>query len=89
MIEYSVILKRHPGSSRPDVCIFRDEDREKAIAEMLKYARTEGFSVQDKDGRYTISTIELVAREPIYGAPVISRQAYHEIFDHLGRRRDE
>lgn len=89
MIEYEVILKRGPRSSRPDVCIFRDEDREKAINEMLKYTNKYGFTVLDKDGRYTIANVELVEREPIVGAPVISRKSWIEIFDETGARRKE
>lgn len=87
MVEYSVILKRFPGSSRPDVCIFRDEDREKALKEMLAYANKHGFSVYDSDGHYTIASIHLVEKEPIAGAPVLSEYAYHELFDCCGNRR--
>lgn len=89
MIEYSVMLKRFPGSSRPDVCIFRDEDREKALAEMHRYGTKEGFTVQDRDGRFTIETIQLVEQEPVVGAPVLSVKSWHELFDHLGNRRPE
>lgn len=88
MVEYSVILKRFQGSSRPDVCIFRDEDREKAIREMARYARENGFTVKDRDGTFTIATIQLVEKEPIAGAPEISRKSWHELFDHLGNRRE-
>ncbi len=89
MIEYSVILKRYPGSSRPNVVVFRDEDREKALKVMEQYDRKNGFTVQDPDGRFTIETILLVEREPITGAPILSSTPYHELFDHLGRRRDK
>jgi len=88
LVEYSVILKRHKGSSRPDVIVFRDEDREKAIAEMRKYAQKNGFTVQDRDGRFTIATIVLEEKEPIVGAPVLSTIPYHELFDHLGNRKE-
>jgi len=87
MIEYSVMLKRFPGSSRPDVCIFRDYDREKAIREMRNYANKNGFSIHDPDGHYTIAGIHLIEKEPIVGAPIISELAYHELFDYLGNRR--
>ena len=87
MIEYSVILKRFPGSSRPDVCIFRDDDREKAIKAMAKYNKENGFSIHDRDGHFTIASIHLVEKEPIVGAPIISELAYHELFDHLGNRK--
>lgn len=89
MVEYSVMLKRFEGSSRPDVCIFRNEDRGKAIKAMRDYDRKYGFTVQDSDGRFTIATIELVEKEPIFGAPVLSVMKYHELFDHLGNRKTE
>lgn len=81
MIEYWVVLKRHRGSTRPDVCLFRDEDRNAALREMRRYCRTNGFTVQDKDGRFTIADIQLVEQEPIAGAPVISVKSYHELFE--------
>lgn len=80
MIEYSVKLKRHPGSNRPDVIVFRDEDRNKAVKEMKKYCQENGFTVKDKDGRFTIADIVLVEQEPIAGAPVISETPYIELF---------
>ena len=89
MVEYSVILKRFPGSSRPDVCIFRDEDREAAIREMQKYVKKNGFSVQDTDGRFTVSGVELVEKEPIAGAPIINVTTYIELFDIYDNRRKE
>lgn len=87
MIEYSVMLERHKGSSRPDVCVFSDYDREAAIAEMGAYCKKNGFTVYDHDGRFTVADIVLVAREPVVGAPVISRTPYIEIFDIYGNRR--
>ena len=89
MIAYSVILKRFPGSSRPDVCIFRDEDREAAIREMQKYVRKNGFTIQDTDGRYTISSVVLVEKEPVVGSPVKSVTRYHDLFDECDNRRKE
>lgn len=86
MIEFSVVLKRHEGSSRSDVIIFRDEDREKAISEMKKYVKENGFTVRDRDGRYTISTVALVEKEPIAGSPVLSITPYHKLFDNFGNR---
>lgn len=79
MIEYHVMLKR--GTSRPDVCIFRDEDRKLALLEMQKYCKRNGFSIHDKDGWFTIRDIVLVEKEPIAGSPVISEKSYHELFD--------
>ena len=89
MVEYSVMLKRFPGSSRPDVCIFRDDDREKAIAEMRKYVKTNGFTVTDMDGRFTIQSVQLAEKESIYGAPVLSVTAYFQIFNEWDERRKE
>lgn len=81
MVEYSVILRRHKGSTRPDVCVFRDEDRNKALREMQKYSQKNGFSVHDKDGWFTIADIVLEEKEPIAGAPVISVTPYRELFN--------
>lgn len=81
MIEYHVMLKRFPGSSRPDVCVFRDDNRETALKEMHKYVKQNGFTVWDKDGHYTIENVVLMEKEPIVGAPVLSETPYHELFD--------
>ena len=89
MIEYSVILERYKGSSRPNVCVFSDYDRETAISQMGVYCKKNGFSVYDKDGRFTVANIALIAKEPIVGAPVISRTSYCELFDIYGNRKKE
>lgn len=89
MVQYSVILKRYEGSSRPDVIIFQDEDREKAISEMKKYVKANGFTVYDRDGRFTIKTVVLEEKEPIVGSPVLSIIPYHKLFDHLDNRISE
>ena len=81
MIEYHVMLRRHKGSARPDVCVFRDSDRKTALREMRKYYRENGFTVHDRDGRFTIADITLVEREPIVGAPVISETPYYKLFN--------
>ena len=86
MVEYSVILERHAGSHRPNVCIYQDEDQEKAIREMHRYGMSKGFVVEDHDGRSTIATILLVEKEPIAGAPVLSATPWHELFDCHGNR---
>lgn len=72
MIEYNVILQRHKGSARPDVCIFQSENRREAIKAMHRYGMKEGFIVRDSDGTHTIETIALVAKEPVAGSPVLS-----------------
>ena len=81
MVEYQVMLKRHQGSSRPDVCIFRDENRDAALRAMRNYGKTYGFCVADPDGRHTIADIVLIEKEPIHGAPVLSTRSYWELFD--------
>lgn len=86
MVQYSVILKRYEGSPRPDVVVFRDEDRERAISEMRKYVQKNGFSVDDRDGRFTIKTVVLEEKEPVAGAPVLSSIPYYKLFDPNGRR---
>lgn len=86
MVEYSVMLIRHKGSTRPNVCIFRDENREAAIREMHRYGMNKGFVVEGLDGRYTIETILLVEKEPVAGAPVLSATPWHELFDCHGNR---
>lgn len=87
MVEYEVILKRYEGSSRPDVCVFRDENRELAIREMGKYVNKYGFTVVDRDGRFTIAGVHLIEKEPIAGSPIISEVNYYDIFDIYGNRR--
>ena len=81
MVEYSVVLKRHRGSPRPNVTLFRDEDRDVALRMMRKYVKENGFTILDHDGRFTIADVLLVAQEPIVGAPVLSVTTYRELFD--------
>ena len=87
MIEYNVILHRHKGSTRPDVCIFQSENRNEAIKAMRRYGMKEGFVVRDPDGMFTIATIALVAKEPIAGAPILSVELWEELFDVHGERK--
>ena len=81
MIEYSVMLKRFPGSSRPDVCIFRDENRDIALREMHKYVKHNGFSIHDRNEYSTIADVVLVEKEPVVGSPVISETPYCKLFN--------
>lgn len=82
---YRVVLKRHKDSNRPDVCIFYDEDSEKAIKEMKKYNDKNGFSIQDKDGRFTIANI--ILRKTTGTGEVLSETSYRELYDVYGNRR--
>jgi hypothetical protein len=81
MIEYSVMLKRFPGSSRSDVCIFRDENRDVALCEMHRYVKHNGFSIHERDGHFTIADVVLIEKEPIVGSPVISETSYCKLFN--------
>ena len=76
---YDVILKRHSGSARKDVCIFYDEDKELAIKKMAEYVKKNGFSITEEDGRFSIATIILRERKPT--GEIIKETPYHEIFD--------
>ena len=71
------------------MCIFRDEDKEKAIKAMADYDRKYGFSIQDSDGWHTIAGIHLVEKRPVIGEPILHECEYLDIFDCLGRRRAE
>lgn len=84
---YDVILKRHNGSSRPDVCIFYDEDKELDIAAMANYDRKNAFTITEKDGRFSIADIILRERKPT--GEVISEKPYREIFDTVTGKRIE
>lgn len=83
-IIYDVIAKRHSGNSRPDVCLFYDEDREKSIEFMKKYAKKKGFVIEDKDGVFTIADIILREREST--GKKLSDTSYRELFDAIGKR---
>jgi hypothetical protein len=85
-IVYDVIAKRHRNSTRPNVCLFYDEDREKAIRFMKEYDKKNGFSIQETDGRFTIAN--LILRERTTTGETISETPYIEIFDIYGNRRE-
>lgn len=87
MVEYSVVLRRHKGSSRPDVYIFSNYDRETAIMEMRRYVVKNGFTVYDHDGRFTVADVVLIEKEPIVGAPILSETPYIKLFDVYDNRR--
>ena len=81
---YDVIAKRHRGSSQPDVVLFYDEDKEKAISEMKKYVDKNGFVIIENEGRFTIGDVVLREREST--GKEISRKSYRELFDIFGKR---
>ena len=72
MIEYYVILRRRAR----DVCVFRDEDKQKAVAFMRDYVKRNGFTIVEKDGRFTVSDVVLSVRESIVNGRVLSETSY-------------
>jgi len=89
-IVYDVLLvsqhyKPIVGYAGPEkyICIFYDEDREKAISEMNKYVKRHGFVTPD--GQFSVK--DVVLRKRTYTGEEISRMSYIEIFDGLDRRR--
>lgn len=66
-IIYDVLLKRHFNpvtgySGKPEyICVFYDEDRKKALAEMRKYVKNRGFATPD--GKFTVADVVLRERE--------------------------
>lgn len=81
---YDVIAKRHRGSSRPDVVLFYDEDRETSIKFMQKYDKANGFTITEKDGKSTIA--DIILRERTATGEKISDTPYIELFDVYGKR---
>ena len=77
--KYSVILERGAGALRPDVCIFYDEDRSVALKEMQKYVKSHGFTVDDRDGRFTIADV-LLRKSKLTGE-IVSETPYRKLFD--------
>lgn len=59
------------------ICIFYDENRNKALKEMQKYVKGHGFTTPDK--KYTIKDVVLRERKPT--GEVIRITSYHKLFD--------
>lgn len=78
-IIYDVIAKRHEGSSRSDVVLFYDEDKNLAISKMAEYVKKNGFSLTEKDGRFSIA--DVILRERKSTGEVISEIPYYKIFN--------
>lgn len=81
---YDVVAKRYRGSSRSDVVLFYDEDIENAIRFMHDYDKKNGFTIYEKDGRFSIADIILREREAT--GKVISETPYRKLFDVYGNR---
>lgn len=84
-IIYDVIAKRHRGTNKPNVCVFYDEDKEKALKAMRDYDKKHGFCIETSEGTFSIA--DLVLREREATGKVISETSYHELFDINGNRR--
>lgn len=76
---FDVILKRHSGSARGNVCVFYDEDKALAVEQMGEYVKKNGFTITEKDGRFTIA--DVILRERKSTGEVVSETSYHKIFD--------
>ena len=76
---YDVILKRHSNCTRKDVCIFYDEDKTLALEKMAEYVKKNGFTITEKEGRFTIATVILRERTPT--GETISETPYHKLFN--------
>ena len=83
MMIYEVIAVRYT-TSRQNVILYYDEDKEKAIEYMRKYVKSNGFSIKDKDGCFSIANV--VIRERKSTGEEIGRQSYRELFDIFGKR---
>ncbi len=59
------------------ICIFYDEDRKKALKEMQKYVKRQGFTTPDR--KYTIA--DVVLRERTATGKVISITPHCKLFD--------
>ena len=82
---FDVILKRYKGSTKPNTCIFYDEDREIAIKEMKKYVDKKGFTITEGKNVFTIADVILKEREST--GKVISETSYCEIFNTVTGKR--
>ena len=91
-IIYDVIAKRHrmwdgSPSSKPNVTLFYDEDREKAIKFMNNYRKTNGYTIKENAGTFTIA--DLILRERLATGEMISETPYRDLFDVYGNRINE
>ena len=82
-IIYDVLLKQHYNpvtgySGKPKyTCVFYDEDRNKALAEMRKYVKNRGFATPD--GKFTVADVVLREREAT--GKEIRITPYYKLFD--------
>ena len=81
---YDVIAKRHSTSSSPNCVLYYDEDRDTSIKYMRDYAKKNGFTIYDKDGRFSIA--DIILRERTATGEEISVTPYRGLFDIFGNR---
>lgn len=77
--KYKVILKRHKPATRPDICVFYDEDRTTALNAMAKYVKANGFSIRERDGLFSIGDVLLVKSS--FTGEIVSETPYHRLFN--------
>lgn len=65
------------------ICIFYDEDKEKALSEMQKYVSKYGFVTPD--GKNTVADVVLREREST--GKVISITSFHDLFNPVTGKR--
>lgn len=81
---YDVLLKQqnykpvigHFGEPKY-MCLFYDENRNKALKEMQKYVKGHGFTTPD--GKFTVTDVVLRERKPT--GEEISITPYHKLFN--------
>ena len=74
---YDFVLKRHKGSSRKDVCVFYDENKELVVKKMKEYVKKNGYTITENDGRFTIADVILRERKPT--GEVIEETSYKDL----------
>ena len=65
---FDVILKRHRGSNRKNVCVFYDENKMLAVEKMGEYVKKNGFTIYENNGRFTIA--DVIQSFTIYTIPI-------------------
>lgn len=84
-IIYDVLLKQYEHyepvigyTGEPKyTCIFYDEDKKKALKEMQKYVKRQGFTTPDR--QFTVA--DVVLRKRTATGEVISITPYHKLFN--------
>lgn len=83
-VEYSVKTKL-AGCSKGSSLFLIGQDAKSGKIQMTEYDRKNGFTVSDKDGKFSIATI--ILRERTSTGKVISETPYHKIFNTVTGKR--